>query len=211
MNPAAGEQATTIALQRLIISAALLVVAVGIGVLVSWDADMRVDPWWNAFVMQAGFLQPISLGLNFIGGGWFATFAVPLAAAALLLVIRRPWGALFALSAFAVSAAAVQVLKAIFGRARPEDILVASDYGSFPSGHTANAATIAAVAVVLFPRIWVALLAAAWTVTMALSRTVLHAHWLSDTVAGTLVGIGAALLVAAAFAVPLEREAAALG
>jgi undecaprenyl-diphosphatase len=33
-----------------------------------------------------------------------------------------------------------------------------------------------------------------------------HAHWLSDTVGGALVGSGMALIVAAAFTVPLLRE-----
>ena len=47
------------------------------------------------------------------------------------------------------------MLKHLFGRVRPEDIIVISDYGSFPSGHVANAATIATAAVVLFPRLWV--------------------------------------------------------
>ena len=74
--------------------------------------------------------------------------------------------------------------------------------------HTANAATIATIAVVLFPRIWVAVIGAAWIFAMAFSRTQVHAHWLSDTVGGTLAGIGAALVVAGAFTVVLERERA---
>jgi membrane-associated phospholipid phosphatase len=43
-------------------------------------------------------------------------------------------------------------------------------------------------------------------VLMMWSRTYLHAHWLSDTVGGALIGAGTALLVAAAFAVPMARE-----
>ena len=53
---------------------------------------------------------------------------------------------------------------------------------------------------VLFPRVWVAIVGAAWVLLMAFSRTYLGAHWLSDTLGGMLVGASAALLVAAAFA-----------
>ena len=85
-------------------------------------------------------------------------------------------------------------------------MIVVSDHGSFPSGHTANAATLAVIAVVLAPRVWVALVGAAWVFAMAFSRTQVHAHWLSDTVGGALVGAGFALLVAAAFTPRLTRE-----
>ena len=113
-------------------------------------------------------------------------------------------------AAQAATTGAVQLLKHLFGRVRPEDIIVLSDAGSFPSGHVANAATLATVAVILFPRLWVLIVAGAWVFTMAFSRTYLHAHWLTDTIGGALVGIGVALLVAVPFAVPLARERGAL-
>ena len=105
----------------------------------------------------------------------------------------------------------MQLLKQLFGRARPEDMLVASDYGSFPSGHVANAATMAVALGVIFPAVWVWVAGAVWTVMMAISRTYLGVHWLTDTVGGFLVGAGMALVVWAPVAERLERERLAVG
>lgn len=200
------ELETTIALQRAVIGTVLVLLAVVLGVFVSLEADVDLDGWWNGVVDLFAFLQPLALVLNFLGGGWFATFIVPLLGLAFLLVLRRPWGGLFVIVASAASALGVQVLKEIFGRARPEEMIVVSDHGSFPSGHTANAATLAVVAVVLFPRVWVALVGAAWVVAMGFSRTQVHAHWLSDVVGGAFVGAGVALIVAAVFTARIDRE-----
>lgn len=208
MGARVTDEEISIGLRCAVVGAGLVLAAVVLGVLIALEADpIDVDVWWNGFVnLFAPVLSDISLFMNFVGGGWFATYVVPLAGAALLVLIRRPWSGLMFVVASALSAAAVQVLKTIFGRARPEDMLVISDHGSFPSGHTANAATIAALAVLLFPRVWVAIVGAAWTLLMAFSRTQVHAHWFSDTVGGTLVGVGMALVVAGAFTVPLIRE-----
>jgi undecaprenyl-diphosphatase len=175
------------------------------------DEPFAIDTAWNLLVAE--LWHPVLTGfshvMDFVGGGWFSVLVVPIGGAIVLIVLRRPWAAAYFLAAEAASAAGVQVLKHLFGRVRPEDIIVISDYGSYPSGHVANAATIAVAAVVIFPRVWVAIVGAAWVVLMAFSRTYLHAHWLSDTVGGALVGAGAALLVAAVFAVPMAREGTA--
>lgn len=206
MRAPTDDDTTTIALQRLILGGILVGAAVILGILVTVDADWDLDAWWNGFVQTFAVVQPLSLAMNFLGGGWFATFVVPLSAIAALLAMRRPWGAALVGLASIVSAGGVQLLKAVFGRARPEEMLVISDHGSYPSGHVANAATIAVIALVLFPRVWVAVVGAAWVFVMAFSRTQVHAHWLSDTVGGAMVGAGFALLVAAALTARLTRE-----
>lgn len=204
----ATDQQISFALRSAVIGAGLLVVGILLGVIVAVSDDaVSVDQRWNAAV--AGFFpasQELAYLLNTLGGGIIATYIVPLSVAALFLIFRMPWAAGLFLLGSALSAAIVQVLKSIFGRVRPDEILVVSDHGSFPSGHTANAATIAVLAVVLFPRLWVAIVGLAWTALMALGRTQLHAHWLSDTIGGVLIGAGAALLVVAILAVPLLRE-----
>lgn len=136
-----------------------------------------------------------SLVMNFLGGGWFAVFVVPLGGALALFLARRRWAALYFLLASALSAGLVQLLKALFGRARPEDILVHVDPGSFPSGHVANAATVAVVLALIFQRTWLWVVAVAWVVLMALSRTYLGAHWVSDTVGGAVLGASVAVLL----------------
>lgn len=144
--------------------------------------------------------------MNTLGGGIVGVFVVPIVTAAVLLMLRRPWAALYFVVASVASAGVVQLLKNLFGRARPEDMIVTSDFGSFPSGHVANAATIAVVLGVIVPRVWMWVLGAAYVAVMAVSRTYLGAHWLSDTVGGLLVGAGVALVLWAVFAAPLERE-----
>lgn len=148
----------------------------------------------------------ISLFMNALGGGVVGVLVVPIGIAVMLVLWRRPWAALYFVVASAVSAGVVQLLKQTFGRARPEEMMVPSDFGSFPSGHVANAATIAVALGIIVPRVWVWVLGAVYTVLMAATRTYLGVHWLSDTIGGTLVGVGAALVVWAAFAVVLERE-----
>jgi membrane-associated phospholipid phosphatase len=198
----------TVGLRWAVVGVVLLVLGVVLGTAIALDADpVDIDVWWNGLVdVFAPLMRPLAFILDAAGGGWVATYVIPLAAALLLVLVRRPWSAGFFLAASLVSALIVQLLKGIYGRVRPDEILVISDHGSYPSGHTANAATIAVILIVIFPRAWVAVLGLGWIFLMALSRTQVHAHWFSDTVGGTLVGAGAALVVAGVFVVPLLRE-----
>lgn len=184
-----------------VIGASLVLASVILGavILLTGNKPFLFDGVWNSWLdsWHVPAVTTFALVMSWLGGGWFGIFAVPIAGALLLFLLRRPWSAVFFLSAEIVSAAAVQVLKHVFGRARPEEIIIVSDYGSFPSGHTANAATLAVAFFVLFPRLWVAIIGAAWIVLMALARTIVHAHWLSDTLGGAMIGAGAVLIVAA--------------
>lgn len=156
---------------------------------------------------RADLFTAPALVMNFIGGGWFGVFVVPLGGALALFIAKRRWAALNFIAASALSAGVVQLLKTTFGRARPTEILVTADLGSFPSGHVANAATLAVVLIILLQRRWVWVAGIIYTILMVLSRTYLGAHWLSDTIGGALIGVGVAVILWAPFARKLSAEA----
>lgn len=171
----------------------------GAAIVFGYTEPPGFDSWWNETVSasRSDWMLSFALLLDRIGGGWIAILLVPLLLIIALLIARRWQAAVFAAVAFLVSAGAVQLLKHLFGRARPEDMIVASDFGSFPSGHAANAATIAMVLWLVFPRVWTAILGMAWVIAMAISRTLLSVHWATDTLGGALVGAGVVLVLGA--------------
>ena len=153
-------------------------------------ADIKDTPLTGAFRV-----------LDKIGSGYVT---IPLrAAAALFLLFRRRWRAA---SAFILTWAASEILlttlKAWFHRGRPPGSLVAVNGYSFPSGHAIAASAIGVALVLAFMgagprrRKW-EWLAVGFTFVMAFSRVYLHAHWLSDVVAGVLLGFGIAVASAA--------------
>lgn len=174
-----------------------LALAVGLGALVAVRESVGFDESWMAAVLtwRDPFGEAVSRVFDFLGGGWFAIFAVPLGVALAFVLAKRPWHALAFVLASAVSAGVCQLLKAAFARARPHDILLPLDNGSFPSGHTTNAAVIAVLLALLAGRAWVWVLGMLYLVAMAFTRTYLGAHWVTDTLGGALLGAGVALLV----------------
>jgi undecaprenyl-diphosphatase len=94
----------------------------------------------------------------------------------------------------------IGTLKGLYDRQRPPArlALVSTHGASFPSGHAVAASvTVVALVLALFPagphRWWWGLAAALFSFVMAISRAYLAAHWLSDAVAGMLLGITVAL------------------
>ena len=176
------------------------------------DGPFELDEEWMEELLEerSPWLDVPALLLDWLGGGVVGIFIVPIGLAVLLVALRRPWAALYSVIAAILSAGIVQLLKNLFDRARPEEILVVSDFGSFPSGHVANAATLAVTLIIVFGlhrrRWWAWMLGAAYIVAMALARTYLGAHWITDTIGGALIGVGVAVMVAVPFAVKLGEE-----
>jgi len=171
-------------------------------------APFSFDTEWMSEVAEdrGPILDFLSYLMNSLGGNLLGIFVIPTLIIVVLMITKRPWAAAYYLAATLVSSGLVQLLKKSFGRARPEDILVTTDFGSFPSGHVGNAATMVVILAILFPRVWVWLAGLAYLLLMMFSRTYLGAHWLSDTIGGALLGLGVAIAVWAPFAAKLDGE-----
>lgn len=152
------------------------------------------------------FLDVVAFVFNYLGGGWIAVFLLPIVGALVLWRLRGRWTAIYFFAASALSGLVVQILKNAFGRARPDDFLLQIGSPSFPSGHTANAATLAVALGLLLGRWWVWTLGVVYTILMALSRTYLGVHWATDTLGGMLVGAGIAFILWAPFASRIKQE-----
>jgi membrane-associated phospholipid phosphatase len=155
--------------------------------LAQWGAD-------NATAASTDFLHAIT---------WFGgtTGVVAVAALAGLVAHRRaPTGAIFGFLALVVGGQLLitNIIKALVDRERPDIGPLSSFAGpSFPSGHAAAAAAcFAAVALVLGRRrslttkAALAGVAGAMAGGVAASRVLLGVHWLTDVIAGVLLGWG---------------------
>ena len=187
----------------LLVSGGLLVGALVVGLLVSVPATepavQAVDDavWRAAGAVQNGPTTAVAVALSWLGSVWVNW---PLrVAAALLIAMRRHWVRLLAFAlAVVTSEAAIGPVKAAFDRPRPPGSLIETSAASFPSGHAiAGAVTAVGLVLVLAPpgparwrwEVW----AVVFSTVMGLSRVYVRAHWLSDTVAGALLGAGLAL------------------
>ncbi|MFD1915966.1 phosphatase PAP2 family protein [Paeniglutamicibacter kerguelensis] len=156
------------------------------------------DEWWHALVAGPPDYQPSGAvaWLNAFGGPP-GLVMLPLLIIGLLLA-RRRWAVLFTVLVYIVPMLFAQLFKNVVDRPRPENPLVMVDHGSFPSGHvTLTAALMVMFIALLSPavrRYW-SPVAVAFVLVMIWSRTFLAAHWLSDTVAGAVLGAGVALML----------------
>lgn len=106
-------------------------------------------------------------------------------------------GAIFlytALLAYALELPVYVILKKLFKRQRPCDLLTnfsahvtPSDKFSLPSGHTAAAFLMASLIAFFYPSVTV--LVYTWAATIGLSRVMLGVHYPSDIFAGAALGL----------------------
>jgi lipid A 4'-phosphatase len=128
--------------------------------------------------------------------------------------------ALFFFASIAVPGILVDILKAMFGRARPKLLFgsaeyffswggLRSDYWSFPSGHTACAVSVAAALSIIWPR--GRPLFIGFAILIAASRIIITAHFVSDVIMATflaIVGVQWVRFVFSQSGVPIEEARA---
>jgi membrane-associated phospholipid phosphatase len=162
---------------------------------------LGLDRSWSEAMhhLETPVLTHLALVFNWLGRGLGRALTLALVGA--LLLRRRRWLALVVFAAAESLAPLLStLLKALVDRHRPPDGLVHPVGASFPSGHAAYAGATCVALVLLFTtpgtrRRWWWALAGLGVVAMAWSRTYLQVHWLTDVIAGALLGTGVSLLV----------------
>jgi membrane-associated phospholipid phosphatase len=153
-----------------------------------WSYAMRVAE-------KPGLLRNVAMFFAHSGDSWFWGLGLLILWLAGNIFWKR-W-AVYELWWISVLAALVMTLKFIIRRRRPEGewgaIYRNTDPHSFPSGHAARSFLIAALASFLGPG-WLAVLLWVWAPLVALARVSMGVHYVSDIVAGALVGVVVAVV-----------------
>jgi membrane-associated phospholipid phosphatase len=184
-----------------VLTAAVFAVAADRGAL---GHIQRVDDAWLRLMISGRNPQLIAVAKVFnVLGLVYVTLPVRLAIGGYLAFRRRWWHLAAFASAVLLSEILIGPVKGIYDRPRPPGSLVATSGASFPSGHAiAASVTVFAAVIALVPpgrrRVAWGAAAAVFAILMAASRAYLGAHWLSDAIAGLLLGTTCALLTAVA-------------
>ena len=174
-----------------------------------WQA---IDDRWLGWMRDAEtpWLTGVAKVMSRLGGP-YVTMPLRLIVVGVLAWQRR-WLQLGAFVGATVSAElCIGPLKTLIERPRPFGSLVETSSSSFPSGHAiAGAVTAFGLVVVIVHatarRLVLIGAAAAFAGLMAVSRTYLAVHWLTDVVAGVCIGTGMALVWPAALELARARR-----
>jgi undecaprenyl-diphosphatase len=139
---------------------------------------------------RPGLLRSLCIFLAHSGDSWFWWAGLGLLAWQ-GNAFWRGW-ALTVLVSIIALAVIVLAVKFSIRRRRPEGewggFYRSTDPHSFPSGHAARAILIAILAIGLGPA-WLAIVLCLWAPLVALARAAMGVHYVSDVVAGGILGI----------------------
>lgn len=170
---------------------------------------LAVDIRWNDLMVElSDDAWLVVAWVPAVVGGTIGMIVVGALLIAGLLWRGRRWDAATLAIAMVTVVAIGATMAAVIGRTRPADSLAERVATSFPSGHTAVATTVVVILALVLRRRWVWVVGVAWIALMMWSRTYLHAHWLSDVVAGMLEGVAVATFVWACVAAIRARRLA---
>ena len=155
--------------------------------LLALDADLSAR---LRVAEKPGWLRSLAVFLAHSGDSWFW-----LAGLLLVWLLGSPaWKqrALVLGAGILISAGVVMLIKFTIRRKRPEGewggIYRSTDPHSFPSGHAVRAVMLAVVALGIGPT-WFGVLLAVWAPLVCLARVAMGVHYLSDVLAGMLLGL----------------------
>ena len=190
------------------VAATVAFVALRLVVALGGHEPLGADLWWDA--VMAATASPAAVVVAWVPaivGGTIGMIVIGLLLTAVFAVRRRYGDALNVAASIVLVVAIGAPMAAVIARHRPSGSLAETMATSFPSGHTAVATTVALTLALILGRRWVWVAGAAWVLLMMWSRTFLHAHWLSDVVAGALEGVAVASFVWCVTEVVRERRA----
>ncbi|MCI4660073.1 phosphatase PAP2 family protein [Cryobacterium zhongshanensis] len=159
---------------------------------------------------QTGFADGIAVGINWVFGPPMAVLITLLVAASVLAFSRRLVTTVWFVFLVAVPWLGSDVIKLLVHRVRPNfpalvhPIIATPTSWSFPSGHTAFAASLSlALIVILWKSRWHRLTVVAGVVlglTVAVSRVYLGVHYPTDVLASLVYSVAAVTIVNSAWA-----------
>ncbi len=161
------------------------------------QADFFIANWVKSF--EEPWLKKLAVNLSYLGNGVFLAI-LSLTLAGLGWWRKKPTlqtAGIQALLAFLLAGLSSQILKHLFGRARPRILLEAgfhllgptlqSGFDSFPSGHALTTFAVATALAKNFSKgAWIFYLLAS---LIAVSRVLSGSHFPTDVIAGALLGI----------------------
>jgi len=155
--------------------------------LIAWDARISRQ---LRIAEKPGTLRRIAMLFAHSGDSWF--WILGLGLVIWLGTDYWRWRAVALGAVILVAAVLVLIIKFSVRRSRPEgewgEIYRSTDPHSFPSGHATRAFLIAAMMVVFGPSS-LAVFLAVWAPLVGLARVAMGVHYLSDVLAGAVLGI----------------------